>query len=83
MTEKEREKRRERVKKKTIVAHSIARQAAGIEDGTYQEALQIIDEAKNILEKSMKKQRAWVPPEIRDSWGVIIGMSETEASDKK
>ncbi len=82
MADKEQEKRREREKRRAILAHSIAEQAVTFESTTYTEAIQILNDAKEIITRSMERQRASVPTEIRDKWGVVIDMSETEASDK-
>lgn len=81
MTDKDLEKRRDREKRRIILAHSIAKQAVAIENTTYSEAIQILEDAKTIITRNMERQRASVPSEIRDRWGVIIEMSETEVSD--
>lgn len=82
VTDKEREKRRERDKEVAILAHAIAKTAvSSIENTTYSEAILILEDAKDIVVRSMQKQKAEVPSEIRDKWGVVIKMSETEASD--
>lgn len=75
MTDKEREKRRERDKETAILAHSIAKTAvSSIENTTYSEAIQILEDAKAIVVRSMQKQQAEVPSEIRDKWGVVINV---------
>lgn len=80
MTDKDLEKRRDR-ERRIILAHSIAKQAVTIENTTYSEAIQILEDAKTIITRNMERQRASVPSEIRDRWGAIIEMSETEVSD--
>lgn len=81
MTTEEQDKRRKKEQDLCILAHSIAEKAVGYGDVTYSEAIQILDYAKGIIETNMKKQRAAVPPEIRDRWGVIIGVSRTKVRD--
>lgn len=83
MTDKEREERRDREKKDAILAHSLAKQATEIEGTTYEKAIRILEKAKTILIRSMENQKAEVPSEIRDNWGIVIGMSEASASDKR
>ncbi len=74
-------KGREREKEIAILAHSIAEQAASVDGITYSEAIMVLERAKAVLTKNMEGQQATVSPEIRDWWGVIIGMSGTEVPD--
>lgn len=51
------------------------------QDVTYSEAIQILENAIGIIKRNRDRQRASIPVEIRDRWGVIIGMSGAEAQD--
>lgn len=81
MAIEERSERRKKERDLYILAHTIAEKAVGYEGATYSEAIQVLDEAKEIIEKNMKKQRAAVPREIRGKWGYIIGVSGTDVPD--
>lgn len=81
MTYKEKEQRREREMELAILTHSIAKQAAAGENVTYSEVIQILNNAKAIVVRNMEKQRAEVPPEVRDTWGAVIEVSGTEVPD--
>ncbi|MBO5033469.1 MAG: hypothetical protein J6D08_16585 [Lachnospiraceae bacterium] len=83
MTYEEQEKRRIREKDICIFVHSIAEKVTNYEGVTFLEAMQILDSAKNIIKTNMEKQRATIQPEIRDRWGIIIGVSGTEVPDMK
>ena len=81
MDEKERmAKRQERENKISILAHSMAAQAAAVENITYKGAINILDRAKFILERRMEDERATVPQEVRDKWGNIIEMPGTNGT---
>lgn len=81
MTIEERNERRKKEQDLCILAHAIAEKAVGYEGATYSEAIQVLDDAKEIIETNMKKQRATVPQEIRGKWGDIIGVSGTDVPD--
>lgn len=74
-------KREEQEKQMCIFTHSIARQVVEYQDVTYSQAIQILENAIGIIQRNRDRQRASVPTEIRDRWGVIIGMSGAEAPD--
>lgn len=72
MDGKQVEMKQERERNISILAHSIAAQAAAVEGITYKGALNILDRAKFILERQMEDERATVPQVIHDMWGSVI-----------
>ncbi len=90
MTDKEKEQlelkkkqRYEREKKICTLAHSVAQQAVALEDISYEDSFAVLERAKMIIDKDMRKQRAVISSEIRDCWGVVIGMSGVDTPDTK
>lgn len=73
----------EKNRKNAILAHSIAKKVASVENISYRGAIEILDHAKNILENNMKAQRAAVPKEIRDKWGTVVKVLGAETPSTK
>ncbi len=72
MTEAEKKEREEWERNRAIVAHSVAKQITEIPKITFQGALDTAEIVKTIIERDMKRQRAYTSPEIRDRWGTVI-----------
>ena len=83
MDGKQVEMKQERERNISILAHSIAAQAAAVEGITYKGALNILDRAKFILERQMEDERAAVPQVVRNIWGDIIEMPQADAQGKE
>ena len=81
--QKEQRKQRlyKREKQICTLAHSVAEQIVALEDITYEESFWALKQAEKIIKNGMDKRRATISPEIRDSWGVVIGMSGANAPD--
>lgn len=65
LTKKEKEER-------AILAHSIARKVASVEDISYRGAIEILDHVKNILKNNMRSQKTAVSVEVMDKCGAVI-----------
>lgn len=77
-------KRRQRIERERqlyTLAHSVAEKIVAFEDITYAEAFTVLKLTEKTIRMDMDKQRATIRPEIRDSWGAIIGVSGANAPD--
>lgn len=72
MTEAKKREREEWERNRAIVAHSVAEQITAIPTITFQGALDTVGMVKEIIERDMKRRRAYTSPEIRDTWGTVI-----------
>lgn len=74
MTEEQKQKYEERIKKQAILAHELAKQIIDVPKTDFQEALETVQLIKENIERARDWTKATIRPEIYDVYGCIVKM---------